>query len=106
MEFRDESWMNDEAVELLEEFGVAFCIYNMGNYTTPTHATADFVYVRLHGPDPRQKYQGEYSNEVLKSWADRITKWNKGRRDVYLYFNNDLEGHAHANAMQLKEIMR
>jgi len=105
MEFRDESWINDESISFLEEFDVSFCIYNMGNYTTALHATADFVYVRLHGPDPRQKYQGEYSPQELSAWADRITRWNKGRRDVYLYFNNDLGGHAHQNALKLKDYL-
>jgi uncharacterized protein YecE (DUF72 family) len=105
MEFRDESWINEESIGILEKFGVAFCIYNMGNYTTPMPTTADFVYVRLHGPDTREKYQGSYSGQALRAWADRITGWNKGRKDVYLYFNNDRGGHAHADAIRLKEML-
>ena len=35
-------------------------------------ATAQLVYVRLHGPDPSALYVGSYSDDDLEWWADRI----------------------------------
>jgi uncharacterized protein YecE (DUF72 family) len=69
-------------------------------------ATTDLVYVRMHGPDPDTMYAGSYSTEELRSWAGRIGKWNSEGRDVWLYFNNDLHGHAVRNARVLRGILR
>ena len=38
-------------------------------------ATANFVYVRLHGPDPGALYGGSYTAEDLRWWAERKPPW-------------------------------
>ena len=68
-------------------------------------ATADFVFVRLHGPDHEHMYAGSYSEDDLRWWADRIGEWRSQGRDVYAYFNNDGYGHAVRNALRLKELV-
>jgi hypothetical protein len=52
--------MNLEVESILRKFNAAFCIYELAGYHSPLNVTADFAYVRLHGPDPG-KYQGSYS---------------------------------------------
>ncbi len=69
MEFRDPSWINREANQTLTEHGVAFCIYHLAGYQTPLEVTANFVYIRLHGPGGA--YQGRYNSETLAGWAGR-----------------------------------
>src|SRR5207245_1231699 len=69
-EFRHKSWMTHETYELLEKYNVAFCIYELAGFETPHEVTADYVYIRLHGPDG--KYAGEYPNRTLRHWADEI----------------------------------
>jgi len=68
-------------------------------------ATADFVYVRLHGPDTHHLYRGSYSDHELDWWAERILEWDGQSRDVFVYFNNDGEGHAVRNAETLKTLI-
>jgi uncharacterized protein YecE (DUF72 family) len=50
--------------------------------------TADFTYVRLHGPTAG-KYQGSYSEDRLQSWARQIEIWSRQLKAVYIYFDND-----------------
>ncbi len=103
-EFREKSWWNDEVLNLLKEHNAAFCIYELAGTLTPKEVTADFVYIRLHGPDG--KYQGNYSKKQLSGWAGVITAWLKENKDVYVYFDNDDSGYAVKNAQQLQEMMK
>ena len=68
-------------------------------------ATAPFVYVRLHGPDPDHLYGGSYSEDDLRWWADRLREWQQSGRDVFAYFNNDWEGTAVRNADTLRLLL-
>jgi uncharacterized protein YecE (DUF72 family) len=101
-EFRDQTWWNDEALELLKECNSAFCIYELAGTITPKEVTADFVYIRLHGPG--DKYQGDYNKKELAGWAGAISAWQKNNKDVFIYFNNDDSGYAVKNAQELQEM--
>ena len=63
------------------------------------------MYVRLHGPDPQRLYAGSYSEQDLRWWAARLGEWDRQGHDVYVYFNNDGEGHAVRNAARLRELV-
>jgi uncharacterized protein YecE (DUF72 family) len=101
-EFRNETWWNDEAYELLKKNNIAFCIFELAGQLTPRLATADFIYIRLHGPGG--KYSGSYSDETLGDWASEIKNWNKEGKAVYCYFDNDDSAYAVYNALKLKEM--
>jgi len=102
-EFRDTSWINPEAYEAMKKSGVAFCVYDLAGYQSPKEITADFIYVRLHGPG--SAYKGSYSVAVLSGWAGAFSTWvNKGR-DVFCYFDNDEDGYAVQNALKLETMM-
>ncbi|MGO8796078.1 MAG: DUF72 domain-containing protein [Candidatus Sulfotelmatobacter sp.] len=100
-EFRELSWMNAEVEAILKRLNAAFCIYELAGYQSPMRVTADFAYVRLHGPESG-KYQGSYSDERLSAWAKQIEKWAQELKAVYVYFDNDQAGYAAANALTLK----
>jgi uncharacterized protein YecE (DUF72 family) len=59
----------------------------------------------MHGPDPDAMYAGSYTSGELRRWADRIAGWDSEGRDVWVYFNNDLGGHAVRNALSLRELL-
>ncbi len=103
-EFRETSWLNPEINSILRRFNAAFCIYELAGYHSPFEVTADFAYVRLHGP-AAGKYQGSYSDAQLKDWARRIAGWAKHLKAVYVYFDNDQAGYAPKNALMLKRMM-
>ena len=102
-EFRDESWFQNGVFELLEKHKAAFCIYHIEGRQSPRQVTADFVYIRLHGPEAA--YEGSYDGRTLAGWSRLFTKWRKGRKRIYCYFDNDQKGYAPLNAMKLQEII-
>jgi uncharacterized protein YecE (DUF72 family) len=101
IEVRHSSWMNDQAFSLLSEFNIALCMADTaGRYPSCEAMTSDFVYIRLHGS--QKLYASEYSEEELRSWAEKVDGWN---RDTFIFFDNDFEGHAVHNAGRLKELL-
>jgi uncharacterized protein YecE (DUF72 family) len=103
-EFRNTTWYDEEIYALLRANNCAFCIYELAGHNSPMQVTADFVYVRLHGPGG--KYQGSYSNKQLRDWAEQCIDWQKDGHDVFVYFDNDERGYAAFNALTLKEIVK
>ncbi|MBV8251806.1 MAG: DUF72 domain-containing protein [Chitinophaga sp.] len=102
-EFRDPSWWAPSIYALLKQYNCAFCIYELSGQLSPMEVTADWVYIRLHGPDG--KYQGKYSTTALRKWAYRCQHWNKEKKDVYIYFDNDQQGFAAENARKLQDML-
>ena len=102
-EFREHSWYNEHIYDILRAGGCSFCIYELERHLSPLEVTADFVYVRLHGPG--NKYQGSYSLKTLKEWATRCKEWQRQGKDVFVYFDNDQEGYAAFNALTLKKLV-
>lgn len=102
-EFRDVSWYIPEVYSILESHGAALCLFHMPGFQSPLELTASFVYVRMHGPE--SLYQGSYPEEHLARWADRIATWSAQVEAVFVYFNNDAEGHAVENARTLKRLV-
>jgi uncharacterized protein YecE (DUF72 family) len=62
----------------------------------PRTLTARFTYVRFHGATGR--YNGAYSETALADWAQWLVA-----NDVpaFVYFNNDIGGHAPRDAKRL-----
>lgn len=102
-ELRDRTWLNEEIYDILRKQKVAFCPYELGGFESPIVMTADFTYIRLHGPGA--KYQGDYSREKLREWAKRIGSWRRELKAIYIYFDNDQAGYAAKNAAELKEMI-
>jgi len=82
MEFRHASWHSDDTYEVLKRFGVAMCIADTDDHTTPFEATAPFGYLRLRRTD--------YDEAALQSWIERIdgVAWE----DVFVYFKHEEQG--------------
>lgn len=59
--------------------------------------------MRLHGPG--NKYQGDYSDDVLRNWTERIEKWRQHLQHIFVYFDNDQAGFAPKNALRLKQTL-
>jgi uncharacterized protein YecE (DUF72 family) len=102
-EFRDAAWFVPAVLSLLAARNVALCLYEFAGREAPFEVTADFVYIRLHGPDGA--YQGSYDDAALERWAGRIHDWTRRGRDVYCYFDNDQNAYAPENALRLQALM-
>jgi uncharacterized protein YecE (DUF72 family) len=105
VEFRHPSWQREETYTQLERARAAYCVMSGANLPCLLRATAPFVYARLHGPDPSHLYAGSYPDADLQWWADRVREWDAQGREVFVYFNNDGEGHAVRNATTLRALL-
>lgn len=103
-EMRNHTWYTKEVYELLEKYNCAFCTYELEHHLSPVQVTADFIYIRLHGPG--NKYQGSYTLYELKKWAHRCQKWMENGLDVFVYFDNDQKAYAAYNALTLNELIQ
>ena len=101
-EFRDNSWWDEPVYELLKKHNAAFCIFDLEGKQSPAELTADFAYVRLHGPNGA--YQGKYDDPALSEWARQFNSWMQKDLAVFCYFDNDENGYAAQNAQRLKEL--
>ena len=119
-EIRHPGFVDPRFVALLREHGAAVVFADAaGLFPYFEDLTADFVYLRLHGAE--QLYVSGYTDEQLDWWAARIRLWRAGRqpkdatlaapgtkaapgkRDVYVYFDNDAKVHAPFDALRLTE---
>jgi len=100
-ELRDPSWHTREVLDLLAEFNAAFCVYDIGGFESPRATTADFIYLRLHGPGA--PYCGRYDKGALAEWAAWLGQ--QKAKAAYVYFDNDEAAYAVRNALELKEML-
>jgi uncharacterized protein YecE (DUF72 family) len=93
LEFRHESWFDDEVRSALRERNAALCTADTeeGGPAGEVGATADWGYLRLR--------RAEYADDQLRSWADRIRAqpW----QDAFVFFKHEDEATGPALAERL-----
>jgi len=99
VEFRHPDWIDDSVYSLLDRYGAAVVLADMPRCHVSRPNAAGFVYVRRHGPGGR--YRGCYPPSAIAEDARKVRAWLAEGREVFVYFNNDLGGHALDNARQL-----
>jgi uncharacterized protein YecE (DUF72 family) len=123
IEIRHDSFMIHEFFLLLRKHKMAFVFSDAAaKWPYAEDLTADFVYCRLHGAE--KLYTSGYDDPAIEKWARRIEKWRvgkqpcdaqlvmspermpAGRRDIYLYFDNDAKVHAPFDAKRLTARLR
>lgn len=122
LEIRHPSFACAEFVDLLRRHNVALVTADTaGKWPLLEDATADFAYIRLHGD--KVLYSSGYTAEAIADWARRIDAWargatprgarlagprtrNRGPRDVYCYFDNDMKVMAPRDARALMAALK
>ena len=104
VEFRHDSWFDDETAQYLAEAGIAVCLSDAEAWPMWDRVTTDLVYIRLHGHT--QTYVSSYSKPELAQWADRIEQWLKQDKQVHVYFDNTAQGAAPHNALELQKLLQ
>ena len=79
IEFRHESWFDDDVFAALRDHDIALCVNEQEDFACPVHATASWGYVRLHRLD--------YDATALGRWAECIA--GQGWSEAYVYFKHD-----------------
>jgi uncharacterized protein YecE (DUF72 family) len=79
IEFRHESWFEDDVFDALRERDIPLCITEQPEFAAPVVSTATWGYARLHRFD--------YDAAMLSEWAKRIAAqpWN----EAYVFFKHD-----------------
>jgi uncharacterized protein YecE (DUF72 family) len=103
MEFRHESWWDEDVYEILRAHEAAMVAVSHPKLPPDVVSTADFLYVRFHGKGS-ELYRYHYSKQELAGWVGRLTPHLDGRR-LYAFFNNDYEANAVENAREFREMM-
>src|SRR5438552_1868196 len=97
LEFRHDSWLVPAVFELLRSHRIALTIPDHPKMPKALELTSDFIYIRMHLPPNGLGY----GRRALQPWADRVVAWHYDGLDVFVYFNNDMEGHAIKDAKTL-----
>jgi len=103
VEFRDNTWYTKEIYRLLQQHNVALCLHDWHSEPWKEELTANLSYLRFHGTGGR--YAGNYPDHLLQKWASKIESWATRLNQIYVYFNNDVRGHAIRNARTLRDIV-
>jgi uncharacterized protein YecE (DUF72 family) len=118
VEIRHESFRDPAFIALLRKYRIGLVVADTaGKWPLLEDLTSDFIYLRLHGD--KELYASGYSDEALERWAHRIRTWSQGgqvddarlasdkpapkraKRDVFVYFDNDVKVHAPYDAATL-----
>jgi uncharacterized protein YecE (DUF72 family) len=114
LEIRHDSFRDPAFVDLLRRHKIALVVADTVEWPLLMDATADFVYVRLHGSE--KLYVSGYDDRALETWAGRLRAWANGeeaegehvgpparkrKRDVFVYFDNDAKVRAPVDARSL-----
>jgi uncharacterized protein YecE (DUF72 family) len=102
-EFRHPSWYEPDILRLLHKANCALCLSDHHDAPAPWRRTADFVYIRGHGPGGQ--YRGRYSAATLRRWVHHIRSWRRQGCDVYVYFDNDQKSAAPFDALALMRLI-
>ena len=92
---RTRSWFCDEVYAALAGRGVALCIADTEEATTPCVATAAFGYLRLR--------RASYGEAELEAWRQRLVvqPW----REAFVYFKHEDEARGPAFALELTALL-
>jgi len=99
VEFRHLDWLTPHTRRILDRHQTALCLADMPHALSREPNDVGWVYVRRHGTTGR--FAGGYSEAQIARDAADIHRWLDEGRDVFVYYNNDLDGHALDNARTL-----
>ena len=105
VEFRRKDWLNDEIRALLADCGATFVSVDSPQQRPVDWVTAQTGYIRLHGRS--RWYSHDYTAAELHEIADLARRMaDQGATRIYIFFNNDFEGYAPQNALNLKDLLQ
>ena len=105
VEFRRPEWLSQDTISVLRSIGATICNVDSPQQKISDLLTSQRAYLRLHGRNHWYTYN--YSEDELREIAALAQELaRRGARRVYIFFNNDFEGYAPANALTLQGLLR
>jgi hypothetical protein len=106
-EFRHNSWFCDEVYDVMRQNNwalVKHAVPSAGVSEQWDVVTSDWVYARLHGK--KDEHVWDYSAEELQPYADKIAELRAQGLSCFVYFLNDADARAPANATAFFRMVR
>ena len=104
LEYRNETWLTDEAHDLLSHYNVAAVTVDEPLLPPEIRLTSDIAYVRWHGRGKKMWYNYRYSKDELAGWIPKIKEMSRSA-EVYGYFNNHYHGYAPENCIDVLDML-
>ena len=104
LEYRNETWLCNEANDLLSHYNVAAVAVDEPLLPPEIRLTSDIAYMRWHGRGKNMWYNYRYSKDELVAWMPKIKEMSQSA-DVYGYFNNHYHGYAPENCIDVLEML-
>jgi len=118
VEFRHDSWVNRSMYNFFRDNNIGYVAVDepqlRGLLKPDLFNTTDTAYIRLHGRNNEQwwdggpfRYDYDYSEEELNDWKTRINNLrDKGKaKRLYIFFNNCHLGQAVKNAREMMKML-
>lgn len=96
-EFRDPDWLDGQVADLLVDRGCALCAAASGGPPTLWPDSQPFRYVRMHAGTSGVSF-GDAEIDAL---ALKLARDCRAGREAFVFFNNDVGGHAVTDARRL-----
>ena len=116
VEFRHESWIDDQVFQSLTERDIGYCSVDEpplpGLVPPVARRTTDTAYVRLHGRNAQNwwggrgdRYDYDYRREELEEWKRKVLELAERAKKTFVFFNNCHAGQAARNARLMQEML-
>lgn len=92
-EFRHKSWIEADVFSRLQAKGLALCVADSENFSTPVEITAGYAYFRLRDEG--------YQPPDIERWAQIIRERTANCSEVFVYFKHEEAGIGTEFAQQL-----
>ena len=99
VEFRHPSWLTEDVTDVMSRRGAMTVNVSGPQFPARTDVTGGRPYVRFHGLRPGYEY--DYTSTDLEPWVEHLRRYDDG----FAFFNNDVGGHAVANARSLRSML-
>jgi len=100
IEFRNETWWTQHVYDKLANNNITFCAMSHPSLPSEVIQNTDILYFRFHGVP--ELYKSKYSLAELEKISDEIER-NPATKEAFIYFNNDIDGSAITNALELEQ---
>jgi uncharacterized protein YecE (DUF72 family) len=116
VEFRHNGWVNRKMYDNLKSAGIGYVAVDepdlRGLLKPDLFNTTDTAYIRLHGRNAEQwwnggplRYDYDYSESELREWKEKIDKMKDKAHKMYIFFNNCHLGQAVKNAREMIQML-
>jgi uncharacterized protein YecE (DUF72 family) len=108
VEFRDDSWVREETVQLLRPYNICLTATDYIHLPKTITPTADFLYLRFIGQHGQFKTKDKEEIDKtadLQAWQQQIAPLRPQFKHIFGFFNNDYAGFSPTTCNRFKRIV-